>query len=109
MLPPIILLSRRAGPYVGLFVAWILTSAAASAQANDAGIEFFEKRIRPVLVEHCYSCHSTGAKRAGAHRAHLPGAAQPARRDRRARALRVAVVGRFILLVNPLDGAPALA
>jgi hypothetical protein len=25
-------------------------------------IEFFEKRIRPVLVEHCYSCHSAGAK-----------------------------------------------
>jgi Protein of unknown function (DUF1553)/Protein of unknown function (DUF1549)/Planctomycete cytochrome C len=25
--------------------------------AND-GIEFFEKKIRPVLVEHCYQCHS---------------------------------------------------
>ncbi len=23
--------------------------------------EFFEKRIRPVLVEHCYGCHSVGA------------------------------------------------
>ncbi len=26
-------------------------------QADD-GIEFFEKKIRPVLVEHCYKCHS---------------------------------------------------
>ncbi|MBA3699647.1 MAG: DUF1553 domain-containing protein [Planctomycetes bacterium] len=26
-------------------------------------VEFFEKRIRPVLVEHCYDCHSAGAKK----------------------------------------------
>ena len=26
------------------------------------GITFFEKRIRPVLVEHCYECHSGNAK-----------------------------------------------
>ncbi len=25
--------------------------------------EFFERRIRPVLVEHCYECHSAGAKK----------------------------------------------
>ena len=25
-------------------------------------IEFFEKKIRPVLVEKCYSCHSAGSK-----------------------------------------------
>ena len=30
-----------------------------SLQAADAaGLEFFEKKIRPVLVEHCYKCHS---------------------------------------------------
>lgn len=28
------------------------------AQNQQAGIEFFEKKIRPVLVEHCYECHS---------------------------------------------------
>jgi hypothetical protein len=27
-------------------------------------LEFFEKKIRPVLVEHCYKCHSTEAKSA---------------------------------------------
>ena len=27
------------------------------------GEAFFESRIRPVLVEHCYSCHSTKAKK----------------------------------------------
>lgn len=31
--------------------------------AEDAKkLEFFETRIRPVLVEHCYECHSVGAK-----------------------------------------------
>jgi hypothetical protein len=30
--------------------------------SDSARIEFFEKRIRPVLVEHCYSCHSAGAR-----------------------------------------------
>jgi hypothetical protein len=29
-----------------------------------AGIEFFENRIRPVLVKHCYKCHSSAAKSA---------------------------------------------
>jgi hypothetical protein len=29
---------------------------------DPKGIEFFEKRIRPVLVTHCYECHSQGAK-----------------------------------------------
>lgn len=28
------------------------------AQDDPAGIEFFEKHIRPVLVDHCYKCHS---------------------------------------------------
>ncbi len=30
--------------------------------ANDPeGIKFFEKQIQPILVEHCFSCHSTKA------------------------------------------------
>ncbi|MCY2962511.1 MAG: DUF1549 domain-containing protein [Planctomycetota bacterium] len=28
----------------------------------DDGVEFFEKKIRPVLVEHCYQCHSAESK-----------------------------------------------
>jgi mono/diheme cytochrome c family protein len=42
----------------------LLTSFAASTYAADsAGIAFFEQKIRPVLVEHCYSCHSAEAKK----------------------------------------------
>ncbi|MDZ4689047.1 MAG: c-type cytochrome domain-containing protein, partial [Planctomycetaceae bacterium] len=33
--------------------------------ADDAGLEFFEKKIRPVLVQHCYECHSADAKKVG--------------------------------------------
>jgi hypothetical protein len=33
------------------------------AQGQQPGIDFFEKKIRPVLVEHCYSCHSADAKK----------------------------------------------
>jgi len=27
-------------------------------------VEFFEKKIRPVLIEHCYRCHSAAAEKA---------------------------------------------
>ena len=30
---------------------------------NREGIDFFEKRIRPVLTEKCYKCHSAGAEK----------------------------------------------
>ena len=39
-----------------------LTTFAATAP-DRAGIEFFEKHVRPVLVEHCYNCHSPGAEK----------------------------------------------
>ena len=37
-------------------------SASASVTISSEQVAFFEKRIRPVLVEHCYSCHSAEAK-----------------------------------------------
>jgi hypothetical protein len=40
-----------------------LSPAVASAAGND-GQQFFEHKIRPVLVEHCYSCHSVAAREA---------------------------------------------
>src|SRR4051812_10947976 len=34
----------------------------AAARAEDPkGLEFFEKRVRPILVESCYECHSAEA------------------------------------------------
>jgi hypothetical protein len=40
-----------------------LAMAADRALADDAGIEFFEKQVRPILVARCYECHSGTAKR----------------------------------------------
>ncbi len=41
---------------------WILSPWCVSWAADDpAAIEFFENRIRPVLVEHCYKCHAADA------------------------------------------------
>ncbi len=43
-----------------IVVATLLAaSATADAQASD--VDFFETKIRPVLVEHCFSCHSAAA------------------------------------------------
>ena len=36
-------------------------AAGAAQQSDPAGVEFFEKHIRPVLVEKCYKCHSAEA------------------------------------------------
>lgn len=49
------------------FAAAILSAATLSARETDsAKIEFFEKKIRPALVEHCYECHdSTTTKMKG--------------------------------------------
>ena len=33
-----------------------------AAEASKEGIEFFEKHVRPVLVDKCYQCHSVQAK-----------------------------------------------
>ena len=43
------------------------TLLAPSGRAADApdGVEFFEKKIRPLLAEHCYECHSAGKKTKG--------------------------------------------
>ena len=43
-------------------LAFGLLSTVVSAADEPTGIEFFEKKIRPVLVQHCYDCHSADAK-----------------------------------------------
>lgn len=40
----------------------VLISVASSSFAQDEGVTFFEQKIRPVLVQHCYSCHSVTAR-----------------------------------------------
>src|SRR5687768_14107904 len=51
----------------GLAVAGVLLTLVPSpsrgqAQAPGAGVEFFEKKIRPLFAQHCYECHSVTGK-----------------------------------------------
>jgi len=51
---------------VAMLLAWIALPSSAAEQAKapsgEASAEFFEKQVRPLLAESCYSCHSAGAK-----------------------------------------------
>src|SRR5262249_23890442 len=51
--------------YATLWAAHLLAPAAAAQPAgtDPAGVEFFEKKVRPILVEHCFKCHSAEAKK----------------------------------------------
>src|SRR3954468_17992273 len=49
----------RGGLRPVVFLAlFILQTAPPNARGEDAAVEFFEKKVRPVLVENCYNCHS---------------------------------------------------
>src|SRR5271155_678581 len=41
----------------------VLSSALTAAEPGREQSEFFEKKVRPILVENCYSCHSQAAKK----------------------------------------------
>lgn len=45
------------------FVCGIALFFSAEAYAEDEGAAFFEAKVRPILVERCFSCHSAGAKK----------------------------------------------
>ena len=47
------------------FVAGALDAAPvpSASGVDPAGLDFFEKRIRPVLVERCYKCHSAESEK----------------------------------------------
>ncbi len=50
----------RAGSVSVLLAA---LSSQAMAVDDSSGVGFFESKIRPVLVERCYECHSAAAKK----------------------------------------------
>jgi len=52
-------------PPTRLLAALLVAAAGTAARAADPdpkGVEFFERKVRPVLAEHCYACHSADAK-----------------------------------------------
>jgi hypothetical protein len=51
------------------FLPYFATSKAQQASSgglSKEGVEFFERKIRPVLVTQCYQCHSAGLLKGGA-------------------------------------------
>ncbi|MEQ8786833.1 MAG: PSD1 and planctomycete cytochrome C domain-containing protein [Pirellulaceae bacterium] len=46
---------------LALLSANVLLGEATAAERDDAKAAFFEAKIRPVLVQHCYKCHSASA------------------------------------------------
>jgi len=56
------------GSILAVFCAFGMVGPAPARAADDnglgaaSGVGFFEAKIRPVLVERCYKCHSTGTK-----------------------------------------------
>lgn len=60
-------MNRRISSELMLFATAALVAMVGVARAELTGKEraFFENRIRPALVKHCYECHSSGAKKLG--------------------------------------------
>jgi cytochrome c553 len=54
---------RSALPLALCLWATVQLAFAAAPSFPAADIEFFEKRIRPLLAQRCYECHSAGAKK----------------------------------------------
>src|SRR4029434_4852818 len=50
-------------PQLNALLASVAVLAAGSAPAfSDEGIEFFEKKVRPLLEQRCVECHSAAKK-----------------------------------------------
>ncbi|MEO2035298.1 MAG: PSD1 and planctomycete cytochrome C domain-containing protein [Planctomycetaceae bacterium] len=84
---------RKTGAFVsGAAILYALTTPLFSDDDLDQdAVVFFEKKIRPVLVEHCYECHSASAEDLGGG----------LRLDSRSRLRRGGDSGRIIVPGNP--------
>ena len=46
-----------------LILFFVALSVAMAADGNPDQNEFFEKKVRPILVERCYKCHSAQSEK----------------------------------------------
>src|SRR5947209_18864724 len=56
---------RSLAGYVGAAVLLLPAATPAAEPAAPQALEFFEKRVRPVLVEHCQGCHGPDKHKGG--------------------------------------------
>src|SRR6185503_11078211 len=55
---------RRVSAWAGTaLLALALSARSQDAAADREGLDFFEKSIRPVLIDRCYSCHSAKSEK----------------------------------------------
>jgi hypothetical protein len=47
----------------GLCLVLVRAATLSAAEPDRSGSDYFESKVRPVLVEHCYSCHSAQASK----------------------------------------------
>ncbi|HRF02611.1 MAG TPA: DUF1549 domain-containing protein, partial [Pirellulaceae bacterium] len=66
------------GGRIGWGCGWLVALAAGSLVAQEApdpaGLELFERRVRPLLVERCLECHSAATETSGGLRLDTPAA-----------------------------------
>src|SRR5256884_4779579 len=56
--------SATRSPSAKLLIGLLMAAAFCQVAASPSGgVEFFEKKIRPVLVERCYKCHSADSEK----------------------------------------------
>src|ERR1041384_6874555 len=53
----------RASSFVILSSCLVSSALAADSKISASDLDFFETKIRPVLTENCYKCHSQGAEK----------------------------------------------
>lgn len=65
--PPVMRIFNRIPiSVIALFACFaILVDANLARSQNDEKTEFFESKIRPLLVDHCYECHSQSTRQEG--------------------------------------------
>lgn len=49
----------------GVLLLLLSQSSGMGADNDPSKVEYFEKKVRPILVNHCYACHSAETKPAG--------------------------------------------
>ncbi|MCY2971869.1 MAG: hypothetical protein NTZ30_14515, partial [Planctomycetota bacterium] len=48
-----------------LMVSALIVPSVIAADKNIAGDKFFEEKVRPLLAEHCFSCHGPDKQKGG--------------------------------------------